>query len=191
MVSRWAAAATAAAVALLAGCSGHTAPASFLAPAGVSTAATGATSAAKPAGDVPVLDAATYPQPGDGWVKRTAVVERVYDGDTPTVTLLDRTGPDEVHARTVTIRLAHVDTPELSGETKPYGVAARDAARRLMPVGSIVTVHDMGVEKYGRTLAQITTADGVNVGEALTKMGCAVAYEGEKKPSGTNWSGCR
>lgn len=120
------------------------------------------------------LEAADYPSKGDGWVRRTGVVDSVYDGDTIRVTLLDRTSPLLVVTYGPTpVRLAHIDAPEVRTRDlveKSAGLAARDRLRELAPVGSLAILHDFGTEKYGRILAQVNV-NGVNVSEVLLAEG--------------------
>jgi micrococcal nuclease len=83
-----------------------------------------------------------------------ATVTKVIDGDT--VDLLVDLG---LHIRTgIRTRLLGINAPELSTEE---GRLARDALRRVLPVGLALIVRtykDPG-DKYGRWLAQLATAD--------------------------------
>lgn len=69
----------------------------------------------------------------------------------------------------VTIRLTGIDAPE-------KGQAFGQAAKRLtsdLCFGKIVTVKAAGIDKYGRTLAQVILPDGRNVEEELVRLGFA------------------
>lgn len=76
------------------------------------------------------------------------------------------------------MRVAHIDAPEIRGPQRADGLAAKAEAGRLAPPGAHVDLYDLGPEKYGRTLAQISTAAGVNVGAELIRGGRAEPYEG-------------
>lgn len=81
--------------------------------------------------------------------------------------------------RIVTVRLAHVNTPELRHENGP---AARDRARELLAVEplTVTTIRDR-TEKYGRYLARIVNADGLDIGEQLMAEGLATPYESGRR----------
>lgn len=76
------------------------------------------------------------------------------------------------------LRLAHLNAAELNTTA---GQEARAYLTHLLgPLPATVTVQTLKdrQEKYGRYLAVITTASGVNVNEALVAAGYAVPYEG-------------
>ncbi|MGI8425443.1 MAG: thermonuclease family protein [Actinomycetota bacterium] len=87
------------------------------------------------------------------------------------------------------VRLAHINAPELHQEK---GAAARDRLTELLrtyPIGeeplnryplTIKTTKDK-TEKYGRWLATIKIAEGLDVGETLVKEGLATPYEGGRR----------
>lgn len=129
---------------------------------------------------VSVVDPA-YPRVVDGAVVYTGQVVRWVDGDTIDLLLHARTGRDTWTVTKTRGRVAHIDTPETRGSTREAGLAAKTAAERLAPNGSPVTVHDQGVDKYGRVLVQITNREGVNVGSELLRTGHAEPYEGGAK----------
>ena len=98
-----------------------------------------------------------------------------YDGDT--VTLEIDVGLSTF--RKVTVRLARVNTPEM----KEAGGA--DAKRRTAELVAVVplevtTIKDK-TEKYGRYLAEIINADGVNVADQLMAEGLGWPYEGGRR----------
>ena len=82
-----------------------------------------------------------------------AAVTEVYDGDTLTVDIDLGLG---VWLRGQKIRLFGIDAPELKGETKEAGQAARDWLREKVQGKSVLikTFRD-GREKYGRLLAEV------------------------------------
>lgn len=95
-------------------------------------------------------------------------VIRVNDGDTITVLEGRR------HRK---VRMVGIDAPELG--QRPWGERARAHLERLM-AGSGWTVtleHDMDpVDKYGRTLAYVWTADGRLANEEMLRSGNAVLF---------------
>lgn len=72
------------------------------------------------------------------------------------------------------VRLAEIDCPEKS---QPFGNNAKQYASQLC-FGKMVTVTSSGKrDRYGRVVGTITTADGLNVNEALIKAGLAWHYK--------------
>lgn len=105
------------------------------------------------------------------------MVIRVVDGDTVDLDI-------DLGLRVFTrarIRLAGINAPELHAA---QGQAAAEYLRGLLPFGSSVTLHTDKdhTEKYGRWLADIQTADGVNVSRAMIGSGNAVPYSGGPRP---------
>jgi endonuclease YncB( thermonuclease family) len=88
-------------------------------------------------------------------------------GDSDTLRVLDG-------GRKVTIRVACIDAPEMA--QAPYGQKAREAVQALLPVGSTVTLKVQSKDRYGRTVAEVFTADGRNAGLTLVQQGHAFAY---------------
>ena len=72
-----------------------------------------------------------------------------------------------------TIRLACIDTPETS--QSPYGADACKRLASLLPVGSPVAVKVKAVDRYGRTVGEITRS-GRNINQALVASGAAFVY---------------
>lgn len=108
------------------------------------------------------------------------VVVRVHDGDT----VLAALDLGWHLLLSVSIRLAHINAPELS---TPEGQTAAAFARQLLAPGAAVMVRSERLDKYGRTLATITlptayqAADGrttTDFGTAMLWTGNAVPYEG-------------
>lgn len=78
-----------------------------------------------------------------------------------------------------TVRLYGINAPEMHGDTKADGIAARSFAIGLAPVGVNVTVQTSKPrEKYGRWLATIALDDGRDLAATMIKEGHAVAYFG-------------
>lgn len=87
----------------------------------------------------------------------------VNDGDT----FVLRSG-----GRTVRVRLAEVDAPELH---QPYGYQAREfTAQRVLDRSVRVTV--ITTDQYDRSVGHVRTEDGKDLGEELLKAGLAWWY---------------
>ena len=114
--------------------------------------------------------------PADALYHYRAIVTEVHDGDTVTV---DIDLGFHVWVRGEKIRLANIDTPELTGDHKQEGIAAGDFLRQLVLNKNVIiqTIKTQSgsdkQEKYGRYLGVIWL-DGVNVNDLLIKKGYAV-----------------
>jgi micrococcal nuclease len=107
-----------------------------------------------------------------------AKVTSVYDGDTCT---LDIDLGLHTWVQGEKIRLHRIDAPEIRGEERPAGLAARDFLKSLIEGKDvhIQTIKDRQ-EKYGRYLAEIFVQHGetwVNVNDLMVKNGHAVYRE--------------
>ena len=87
-------------------------------------------------------------------------VRRVIDGDTVVLTTGER------------VRLACMDTPERG----VMGAAAATAELRRLVLGQTVQLRRITTDRYGRTIGELTTPAGINVGEALVNSGHARIY---------------
>lgn len=97
------------------------------------------------------------------------VVDLVHDGDTVYIKL-DLGFDLTVYAR---VRVYGINAPELSTDA---GKAAREYARGLLLVGSVVTVLSHGWDKYGgRIDGEITLGDGRDFAASMVSAGYAVA----------------
>lgn len=126
----------------------------------------------------------------------TGKVTAVHDGDTFTPELMTglkvrrRNTEDSVglhlYVRTDGVlvwrwplRLWGSNAPEL---TTPDGIAAANALKALLPIGSLVFVRTYlvagGTDKYGRILGDVTTSSGLNVSQYMIDNGFAVPYFG-------------
>lgn len=106
-----------------------------------------------------------------------AVVTAVIDGDTLAVRAAAWPGFEA----TATVRLIGIDTPELRGRCEretAAAIAARTAAADLAPPGARVILSGIDSDKYGRTLARVTLADGRDLAEALLAAGHGRPYAG-------------
>jgi len=112
-----------------------------------------------------------------------AIVKKVYDADTITVDIDLGFG---TWLKNQQIRLYGINAPEVRGESKVAGFAARDALLKWMPLESeiiIVTIKD-DKEKYGRWLGKIYLqhlvfdkgAVLISVNERLVTEGYAIKY---------------
>jgi micrococcal nuclease len=125
---------------------------------------------------LPARGASTEPFPADTLYHYRAVVIDVYDGDTVTV---DLDLGFHVWKRGEKIRLAHIDAPELKGESQAEGKAAGDFLRDLVLNKNVIiqTIKSSSgsdkQEKYGRYLG-IIWLDGVNVNDLLVNKGHAI-----------------
>jgi len=63
--------------------------------------------------------------------------------------------------------LSDIDCPE---KGQAYGTRAKQAASELV-YGKEVTLQTYGLDKYGRTLADVLLPDGTNVHQELVKQG--------------------
>jgi micrococcal nuclease len=107
-----------------------------------------------------------------------AKVVSVYDGDTCTVDI-DLGLHAWVHEEK--LRLARINAPELVGEERPAGLAARDFLKSLIDGKEIYlqTIKDKQ-EKYGRYLAEVFVQQNearVNVNDLMVQNGHAVYKE--------------
>ena len=79
------------------------------------------------------------------------------------------------------VRCALYDAPEITGATKPAGLAALAYVRTLAPEGSVVYlnsisfVHSDEEDDFGRMLAAVTLADGRDLATLMIDGGYAVA----------------
>lgn len=94
----------------------------------------------------------------------TATVVSVGDGDTIRV----KTGN-----KTVTIRLACIDAPEM--KQNPWGQQSATRLKQLLPVGQSVTIRAIETDKYKRLVAEVFVGNrSVNV--SMVQEGKAVVY---------------
>ncbi|MHC5779622.1 thermonuclease family protein [Nostoc sp.] len=94
----------------------------------------------------------------------TATVVNVGDGDTIRV----RTGN-----KTVTVRLACIDAPEM--KQNPWGQQSSARLKQLLPVGQGITLRSVETDKYKRLVAEVFVGNrSVNV--SMVQEGQAVVY---------------
>ncbi|WP_231989471.1 thermonuclease family protein [Nitrospira japonica] len=93
-----------------------------------------------------------------GWADFSGEVVGVLDGDT--IEVMHRQQAER-------IRLHGIDCPE---KGQAYGTRAKQAASALV-FGKEVTLRTHGMDKYGRTIADVLLPDGTNVNQQLVKEG--------------------
>ena len=113
-----------------------------------------------------------FASPAFAW---QAEVAKVYDGDTITVIRSD-------NGKKVKIRLAGIDAPEMAFKgrwaAQPYAKEAGDYLRSMLPVGTKVSLVDMGKDKYHRTIAAVVSLpEGRVAQEELLSNGLAWVYK--------------
>lgn len=100
----------------------------------------------------------------------SATVLNISDGDTVKVS---RNGVEE------TVRLFGIDTPETAKPWRklpgqPLSKEARDSLKAMLPVGSTVFVNVQAKDRYGRTVAIVSSSDqGPSANEKLLAQGLA------------------
>lgn len=107
-----------------------------------------------------------------GYGPYRAVVRYHVDGDT--FDMLIDFGFNEY--RYMPVRLAGVDAPETNrSATKVAGLAAKDFAMSVMPVGSRVVLHTWpDPDSFGRYIASVTLETGEDLADLLVNAGHAV-----------------
>jgi len=92
-----------------------------------------------------------------------ATVLTVGDGDTLRV---------EASGRSITIRLACIDAPEMA--QSPWGQQSRAYLMQRLPRGREVTIQPHTTDRYGRTVAEVISDS--NIGLVMVEDGQAFAY---------------
>ncbi len=110
---------------------------------------------------------------------------RNYDADTIT---FDIPNVHPLLGHHISVRVRHIDTPEIKGKQPCEKEAARTAKRlieNLMKHAKRIDLVDAGKDKYFRILADVIV-DGKPLKEILFKNNLAYAYEGKTKQK-LNW----
>lgn len=116
----------------------------------------------------------------ENYVRRARVV-RVIDGDTFVADV------DLGYHTTMTesFRLSGVDCPELHGETKLKGEAAKlFTVMWFGRIGGQFWLKSIKTEKFGRWLAEVYDDSGASLRNALLTAGHAVPYDGGLRAAG-------
>jgi micrococcal nuclease len=95
---------------------------------------------------------------------QAATVVSIGDGDT--LRVVER-------GKRLTIRLACIDAPEMAQD--PFGSQSRSLLASLAPVGSEVSLRVVDIDRYRRTVAEISRG-GQNVNLRMVRRGQAFAY---------------
>lgn len=118
-------------------------------------------------------------------VKKGRVI-KVYDGDTITVAARE-SGRKTINR--FSVRLRGIDCPEIRGSSIEERKVANLA--RLYVESQcyykMVRLDNVGLDKYGRLLADVILPNGINVSHELLKQRLAVSYDGRSKRSPANW----
>ena len=94
----------------------------------------------------------------------SATVASVGDGDTIRI----RDGSENL-----TVRLACIDAPEISQD--PFGKRSRDFLKKMLPLGTEVTLRTQTIDRYGRSVAEVFSKKG-NVNESIIEQGHGFVY---------------
>lgn len=86
------------------------------------------------------------------------------DGDTIQI----RDGSEKL-----TVRLACIDAPEIS--QNPYGSRSKDFLKKMLPLGTKVTLRIQTIDRYGRSVAEVFTKEG-NINESIIEQGHGFVY---------------
>jgi micrococcal nuclease len=118
-----------------------------------------------------LMTARAEPPDADSLYHYRAVITELYDGDTVTA---DVDLGVSVWLRGERLRLARIDAPNVRGDEKESGLAAREFLRDLVLDRSLIvqTIRD-GKGKFGRYIAELWL-DGENVNDRLVAEGHAV-----------------
>lgn len=87
-------------------------------------------------------------------------------GDGDTIRIRDGLGK-------LTVRLACIDAPEMSQD--PYGARSRDFLKKMLPLGTKVTLHIQTIDRYGRSVAEVFTKKG-NINQLMIEQGHGFVY---------------
>ena len=113
-------------------------------------------------------------------------VIKVYDGDTITIASVLPNTTEPIYR--FSVRLNGIDTPEIRGKTpeeKELAILARDELYNKI-YGKMVTLENVGTEKYGRILADVYL-DEEHINEWLVSEEYAVRYDGGTKYRPVSW----
>lgn len=110
---------------------------------------------------------------------------RNYDADTIT---FDIAGVHPLIGKNISVRVRHIDTPEIRGKLPCEKDAARTAKRLIENVlknAKRIDLTEVDKDKYFRILANVVV-DGKPIKDILLKNNLAYAYEGKTKAK-LNW----
>ena len=108
---------------------------------------------------------------------RRAEIIRVVDGDTIECTI------DlglKIYKKTK-IRIFGINCPETKGDSKPAGLVSKAFTKEWFATNKefmVRTVNQGKEDSFGRLIAEVSSMDGVSLGDTLLGLGYAVKYEG-------------
>ena len=71
------------------------------------------------------------------------------------------------------MRLACIDAPEISQD--PFGARSRDFLKKILPLGTKVTLRIQAIDRYGRSVAEVFTKKG-NINQLMVEQGHGFVY---------------
>ena len=104
---------------------------------------------------------------------RHATVVRIIDGDSIVV---DIDVGLNIRLAGQPLRLLGIDAPETRGDSRPAGLAARDALAGRLDIGQTIVIMPHGRGKYGRLLVVIFEG-GQNINDWMIDSGHARPYQ--------------
>lgn len=128
----------------------------------------------------PVLSLAADPCAHDRKTFRCVKYVRNYDADTIT---FDIPNVHPLIGDHISVRVRHIDTPEIKGKGPCEKTAARTAKRLIenqLKLAKRIDLTNVDKDKYFRILADVMI-DGRSLADVLTKNNLALAYEGGTK----------
>jgi endonuclease YncB( thermonuclease family) len=107
-------------------------------------------------------------------------VIKVYDGDT--ITIASKLPYKESPVYRFKVRFRGIDSPEIKGQTQDEKYAAINSRNALSEkiFGCVIQLKNIGVDKYGRILADIYLGNE-HINKWLLDSKYAVPYDGGKK----------
>ena len=113
-------------------------------------------------------------------------VVKVYDGDT--ITIVSKLPYSESPLYRFSVRLNGIDCPEIKGKDISEKECAQIAKQEMteLVLNKVVTLKNIGTEKYGRILADVYIND-LHVNQYMIDKRLAVSYDGGTKTSPKNW----
>ena len=113
-------------------------------------------------------------------------VIKVYDGDT--ITIASKLPSPYSPLYRFSVRINGIDCPEIKGKNDAEKECAKIARNKLCDIilDKVVILKNVGVEKYGRILADVYYEDH-SISEWLLQNNLAVPYDGGTKVCPDNW----
>ena len=111
------------------------------------------------------------------------IINKVIDGDTFQIIIKEH--PPELQK--LSIRILHLDTPEIHGHCdleKERAQKAKQFLDKLLPVNSLVTLKNIKYDKYGGRILADVFYNNTNIADLMKSNKLGADYEGEgPKPS--------